>query len=313
VRRISARVRAAAVCASAAVVLAACATPESATPPDPAPDLFQVLPPPTSAPGAVTPPAATASSAPTTRPKPTPTPTPSKSPRPGSATPGRAPAAAAAAPSDAPKWRQVGGDEFTGDQLDPQWSLYNSAGGFGTGYRRPEAVTQSGGLLSVTARGDISGGTSSSLGQLYGRWEFRARTEPGRGYGSAILLWPDSENWPQDGEVDIMEVPGENRDLANFVLHWAENGQDTVNGTVTPGDYTQWHTFAVEWLPDRLTWFVDGVKQYETTDKTMIPTTPMHLTIQLDQGPKKDWIPAVDETTPPEVSLDVDWVRVYAP
>jgi hypothetical protein len=36
----------------------------------------------------------------------------------------------------------------------------------------------------------------------------------------------------------------------------------------------------------------------------------MHLTIQLDQGPKKDWIMAPDDTTPEEVNLEVDWVRV---
>jgi hypothetical protein len=27
----------------------------------------------------------------------------------------------------------------------------------------------------------------------------------------------------------------------------------------------------------------------------------------------KDWIPARDETTPEELALQVDWVRVYAP
>jgi hypothetical protein len=35
--------------------------------------------------------------------------------------------------------------------------------------------------------------------------------------------------------------------------------------------------------------------------------------MQFDQGPKKDWIPASDATTPPAFSLQVDWLRVYAP
>jgi hypothetical protein len=38
----------------------------------------------------------------------------------------------------------------------------------------------------------------------------------------------------------------------------------------------------------------------------------MHLTVQLDMGPYEEWILAADETTPAEVSLEVDWVRMYA-
>ena len=39
----------------------------------------------------------------------------------------------------------------------------------------------------------------------------------------------------------------------------------------------------------------------------------MHLAMQFDQGPKKDWIPAPDDTTPAAFSLQIDWLRVYAP
>lgn len=224
------------------------------------------------------------------------------------------PAASRGSGSDGPGhgWRKVAGDEFNGASLDQSvWTAYNSKGGFGNGYRKPEAVSLGDGVLRITARGDVSGGIRHNFGQTYGRWEFRARTDPGRGFGSAILLWPDSEKWPDDGEIDIMEVPGENRDVAHFVLHMGP--ENRLHGTNIRGTFSRWHTFAVEWLPDRITWYVDGVKRYENTDKKMIPTKPMHLTIQLDQGPYKNWIPAPDETTPPELSLEVDWVRVYAP
>jgi beta-glucanase (GH16 family) len=306
--RISTRVRSAVACATLALVVAACGAPDPSTAaPDTGADLFEALPAPSSAPAATPTVPPTTSVAPTTtaRPTPRPTPTPTRS-RDGARVAAAAPAAAQTGP-----WRPVGGDEFNGSALDTSaWNAYDSAGGFGTGYRRPEAISQSEGTLKITAKGDVSGGMGHRFGQLYGRWEFRARTGAGRGFGSAVLLWPDSEKWPADGELDIMEVPGENRDLAHFVVHWSE--QNKVHGTAVPGDYTQWHTFAVEWLPDRITWYVDGVKQYENTDKAAIPTTPMHLTIQLDQGPKANWIPARDETTPAEVELEVDWVRISA-
>ncbi|WP_219412944.1 glycoside hydrolase family 16 protein [Pseudonocardia nigra] len=315
--RFSTRVRSSAVCAAIGLLLAGCAGApgSSSAAPDPAPNLFEALPPPSSATAETTSAAPGPAAAPTTSQRSRPTATSAPRPR-EAAEPAPVPVAAAAPleeppPPVDPQWRPVGGDEFNAPALDTAaWNLYDSVGGFGTGYRKPEAISQSDGTLKITAKGDVSGGMGHEFGQLYGRWEFRARTDAGRGFGSAILLWPDSEQWPEDGELDIMEVPGENRDLAHFVVHWG--AENHVHGTAVPGDYTQWHTFAVEWLPDRITWYVDGAKQYENTDKVAIPTTPMHLTIQLDQGPKANWIEARDETTPEEVRLEVDWVRIYA-
>jgi beta-glucanase (GH16 family) len=94
------------------------------------------------------------------------------------------------------------------------------------------------------------------------------------------------------------------------VIHYSS--QNKLAGTKVTGDFSQWHTFAMDWLPGRVTWYVDGVKQFETTDRKVIPTSPMHLAIQLDMGPFEEWILAPDETTPAEVSLEVGWVRVYA-
>ncbi|MHA6622268.1 glycoside hydrolase family 16 protein [Pseudonocardia sp. DLS-67] len=209
------------------------------------------------------------------------------------------------------EWRLVFSDDFTDPRLDPAvWNRYNSVGGFGNGYRRPQAITAADGKLRITARGNVSGGMNHERSQRYGRWEFRARTDKGRGRGSAILLWPDSLDKAADGELDMMEVPREDRAQAHFVIHYS--AQNKLAGSKVSGDFSQWHTFAMDWLPDRITWYVDGVKQFETTDRNVIPTSPMHLTIQLDMGPYEEWILAPDETTPAEVRLEVDWVRVYA-
>jgi glycosyl hydrolase family 16 len=291
------RVRAVVATAAVALSVAACGSgaPEPAAPVT-GPDLYASLP------QKAEPPSAAPLPPPTVAPPSTPPKAPVAKPKAAAK-----PQAAASGPGAG--WKQVGGDEFGGALS--AWNLYDSKGGFGTGLRKPEAISVADGKLNITAREDVSGGMGHQFSQLYGRWEFRVRTDKGRGFGSAILLWPDSEKWPEDGEVDIMEVPGENRDLAHFVLH--AGADNNLLGSSAKGDFSQWHTFAVEWLPDRITWFVDGKKKFETTDKAMIPTTPMHLTMQLDQGPKKDWIEARDETTPAELALQVDWVRIYAP
>ena len=221
--------------------------------------------------------------------------------------------ARAAVPQDpGPQWKRVTTEDF--DSLRQNaWGTYDSVGAFGNGLRRSSAITVENGLLNITARGNVSGGMAHALDQTYGRWEFRARTDKGRGFGSAILLWPESERFPEDGEIDIMEVPSETRDRAHFIVHFAgPNGSDKVYGSYAEDDFSQWHTFAVDWLPDRLVFYVDGVERFRVTDKNIIPDKPMHLAIQFDQGPKKDWIQAPDATTPASFSMQVDWVRVYA-
>ncbi len=226
-----------------------------------------------------------------------------------------APTVAPAVPAPA-GWTPTGGDEFDGPQLDTaRWKVYDSVGAFGNGVRRPSAITQGDGLLTITARprqeSGVSGGMGLGEGQLYGRWEFRARTDRGRGYSSAILLWPDSERFPQDGELDMMEVPSDARTAATAFVHYGADNK--IVGTSRAGDFTQWHDFAMEWLPDRITWYVDGQKAWEVTDKKVIPTTPMHLCIQLDQGPAVNWMPPPDASTPDQVRMQVDWARQYRP
>jgi beta-glucanase (GH16 family) len=98
------------------------------------------------------------------------------------------------------------------------------------------------------------------------------------------------------------------------VVHYAgPGGSDRMYGSAVDGDFSQWHTFAVDWLADRIVWYVDGVERFRVTDRNIIPKRSMHLAIQFDQGPKKDWIPPPDATTPAAFSLQVDWLRVYAP
>jgi beta-glucanase (GH16 family) len=78
--------------------------------------------------------------------------------------------------------------------------------------------------------------------QTYGRWEVRARTEAGAGYRPAILLWPDTEDWPAGGEIDFLDSPHPDRTETNFVVHYGpQNAQD---GVTTSGDFTDWHTYA---------------------------------------------------------------------
>ena len=112
-----------------------------------------------------------------------------------------------------------------------------------------------------------------------------------------MLLWPDAEDWPEGGEIDIMEIPKGDRTKAHFTVHWGE--ENTPGRGVREGDFTQWHTFAVEWTPDHIIGYLDGAEIYRNDDSDANPPRSMHFAMQQDIGPYgDDWIPARDASTP---------------
>lgn len=210
-------------------------------------------------------------------------------------------------------WELVASEEFNGTSVDgSRWTIYNGEGNGGVGWRRPEAISVSDGTLKLTGRGDVSGGMNWNGGRTYGRWEVRARSDAGNGYAPNILMWPSSGNWPAEGEINIMEIPWGNRIQSLFVVHWSQ--QNAQVSHIEPGDFTRWHTFALEWLPGRIRLFIDGEPIYTTHDPDIVGSLryPMHIALQNDVGPHDGFIPPRDASTPAEVSLEVDWVRLYS-
>jgi beta-glucanase (GH16 family) len=210
-------------------------------------------------------------------------------------------------------WTLIEHDEFDGDELDEdKWAPYSGKTTDDVGQHDPDNITVSDGTVKLTSRDDkTSAGMWWKSGHKYGRWEARVRSEAGNGYGPVMLLWPESGDWPEDGEIDIMEIPKGDRTKAHFTVHWGEdNEQDAASAT---GDFTQWHNFAVEWTPDHIIGYLDGVEFYRNEDGDAQPPGEMHFVMQQDIGPYgTDWIPAPDASTPSEVSFEADWVRVYA-
>lgn len=249
----------------------------------------------------------------TGEPVPSSPPTTLPGPRPGAAVPDpRATTAAVRSePTDPDGWRLVASDGFDGTGLDPEhWFPYTGDTSEGVGQHLASNLSVADGVLTVTSRGTTSGGASWAPGQLYGRWEFRARADPATGYSPVVLLWPDAEDWPEGGEVNIMEIPAPDRLQSHFTVHHGEDNS-TVSTSVD-GDFSRWSTFTAEWTPDHVAGFVDGREVFRTTDPETIPPRPMHLAFQQDVGPFGiDWVPAPDETTPAEARLQIDWVRIY--
>lgn len=199
----------------------------------------------------------------------------------------------------------IDGDEFdyVGAPDPTKWSVYNSAGHAGNGIRSPQQAAVDGSKMVITGTPEgTTAGMSAKFGrQKYGRWETRAAGSGDNEYHLVLLLWPDSRNWPCDGEVDYAETTGD-WNLIKFFHHYSCNNSQTIGAKAL--DVSQFHNYAVDWSPNGIVGYVDGVKWFEDADPTHQPPGPMHQTLQLD------WFPDGSPNGPGE--MRVDWVRVYA-
>jgi hypothetical protein len=211
--------------------------------------------------------------------------------------------------------------EDTFDAFDrTEWSRYDSPGHAGNGLRRPEAFTivddparPGNRLLAITARmvdGKlVSGGMAHRRNYTYGAFEARVRTEadPSGTMSGVVLTWPAGGRWPYDGEFDIYETgrDPDRRPVTSFA-HWATEEEPEVNRQQHwrhDVSGTAWHVFRMEWAPNRVAFYVDGVRHATVlTDPARIVDVPHHLTIQLD---------AFASRLPAPVRMYVDWVRIF--
>lgn len=86
-------------------------------------------------------------------------------------------------------------------------------------------------------------------------------------------LWPawwllGNGNWPETGEIDIMENIGE-KDWANAAVHGKGYSGDAglVNRYyfADSNDVTNWHVYAVDWTPDSMVFTYDGIPMFRVT------------------------------------------------
>jgi hypothetical protein len=196
-------------------------------------------------------------------------------------------------------------EEFESADDLKEWDVYDGVGHDKKGIRSPDQVGVKDGILTIDGDSEgKTGGMALNSSQKYGRWEGRVKTPPSDDtYHAVMLLWPDSEKWPEDGEVDFMEMLDPDRQETNAYIHYSEDNKQE-HGEVK-ADATQWHNWAVEWTPEHIITYLDGREWFRVTDPKVLPPGKMHLCIQLD------WFPDDDHKDVKESSMDVDWIKEY--
>jgi beta-glucanase (GH16 family) len=151
--------------------------------------------------------------------------------------------------------------------------------------------------------------TKNLFATKYGRIEVRAKLPGTQGIWPAHWMMSPGGQWPP--EIDIMEIVGHETNRIWMSHHWGvwPSVQTFTQNWAGP-DFTQdFHTFAIEWWPDRITWFVDGVAR--AAHMSNIPQEPLYIILNTAVG--GSWPGNPDGTTVFPQYHFIDYVRVYAP
>ena len=191
------------------------------------------------------------------------------------------------------------------------------------------------GKLIITARKEEYKGseyTSTRLvskeSWLYGRFEINAKLPSGRGTWPAIWMLPVDwayGGWPESGEIDIMEHVGYDHGVIHASTHskkyyWIINTQKTATINVDNVD-TEFHTYAMEWTPNKIEVFVDDISYFVSTFdsekdaedgfKAWPFDKPFNLILNIAVGGEWGGVEGIDESIFPQ-TMEIDWIKVYS-
>ena len=158
----------------------------------------------------------------------------------------------------------------------------------------------------------------------YGRVEASIKLPSGTGNNTA---WPafwmlgsdlrTGTSWPECGEIDIMEYRSGNKDITGTLVETKldNNGKivPVTNATQYGGKTGQpsfndgkYHTFAIDWAPNSISFSVDG-KVYKTVDTTNMPQfqKPFYVILNVNAFPG-------EKGNFTSQTMYVDYVRAYS-
>lgn len=237
-------------------------------------------------------------------------------------------------------WELVWSDEFeepAGTPLDEsRWAFDVGGAGWGNDQLehntdRTDNVFHDGdGHLVIRGQIEDYEGNAYTSGRIktqdrfdfqYGRVVASIKLPKGSGVWPAFWLLGadiDTVGWPSCGEIDIMELRGEEPwKVAGTVHGPGYSGGDSVGAPyeLSEGDFSDgYHVFAVEVDPEHITWTVDG-NVFQTVRPGDLPAnTPWVFDnaffILLNVAIGGNYVGPVDDSALPAEML-VEYVRVY--
>lgn len=249
-------------------------------------------------------------------------------------------------PMLAPKGKPSFADEFDGKAIDQtkwRFDISRNVQGWPNHERqyyardRTENARLEHGALVIEARREMLdkarfvdwGGQTYTSAKLvsrkprgYGFYEVRAKLPCGRGSWPAVWLLPSGGKWPDEGEIDVMEMVGWDAGIVHATLHTAafNHVKGTQRGAQTPiaTACTAYHRYQLDWRADVITIGVDGraimrVANDQPGGKAAWPfTRPYDMIINLAVGGDWGGQKGIDDRAFPQ-RMTIDYVRYWRP
>jgi beta-glucanase (GH16 family) len=231
-------------------------------------------------------------------------------------------------------------DEFNGKTLNPSnWTQETGGGGWGNS--ELEYYTNSvnntfltGGYLVIEARKETYGTNSYTSARLktqdkktftYGRIDIRAKLPKGQGLWPALWMLGNNisqsgYSWPACGEIDIMELLGNNPQRVYSTVHWGQANSsfhDSKGGnySLSSGSFFDtFHVFSMQWDATKMVFLVDDnaiftINKSEMTTGTYPFDKPFFFIFNVAVGGA--WPGNPDSSTIFPQRMIVDYVRIY--
>ena len=245
-------------------------------------------------------------------------------------------------PMAAPATKPSFADEFEGKAVDTaKWRYdtsrnkqgwYNNEKQYYAADRRRNVRVERGALVIEARRERLEqaadyGGQDYASGKLasrrplgYGFYEVRAKLPCGRGAWPAIWMLAPDGTWPDNGEIDIMEMVGWNANVIHATLHSGayNHAKGTQRGAqvTVPSACSEYHSYQLDWRPDSITIGVDGrghmrVANDGTGAAAWPFTRPFDLILNLAVGGDWGGQKGIDDAAFPQ-AMRVEYVRYWA-
>jgi len=233
--------------------------------------------------------------------------------------------------------RLVWSDEFNGSAISAaNWGFDLGGGGWGNNElqnytNRSENARIVNGTLVIEARRENLGGNAFTSARLktqgkqsfgINTWvEARINAPEGQGIWPAFWMLGNSITtigWPSCGEIDIMEIQGQNPARNFGTIHWADqNGQHASFGGIFNSSSSLtagFHTFAMSRTGTTIRWYVDRIQYAEANISGGINSTsefqgPFFIILNVAVG--GNFVGSPDGSTVFPQQMQVDWVRVW--
>jgi beta-glucanase (GH16 family) len=227
----------------------------------------------------------------------------------------------AGTPPDPGRWQpDIGGTGWGNNELQ----FYTPRGNAfldGQGHLVIEARPASADLNCWYGRCEYSSGkvtTHATFSQAYGRFEARIMAPGEPGLLPAFWMLGDNIDHvrhPAEGEIDVVETVGNQANRVQQHAHGPGLDFGYAYGLPAGQTITGWHTYAIEWSPDRIDWLVDGsVTRTLLRDQAgggWVFDHPFFILLDLAVG--GDWPGPPNDQTHFPARLLVDYVRVFRP